>query len=171
MPKLPVKLLFFLYCGLCAGMPTQAADSAENQRIALRILYQDDLCGGNRPTSSLTLVAGADQLERILSAVNGRKLGPSPPAPVVDFDAEYVVYIQMGQKPSGGHGLELADPYARIDDGTALFRLRWIEPEPGAIVTQVLTNPCLIVALPKGAYRWIVITDESGNVREKFAVP
>ena len=171
MPNLQLKLLLLLYCGLCACMHTPAVDGAEGKPIPVRILYQDALCGGNRPTPSVTLVAGSDQLKRILSAVKGRMIGPSPPAPLVDFDAEHVVDIQMGQKLTGGYGIELVEPHATLNDGEALIRLRWIEPAPGAIVTQILTSPCLIISLPKGAYEEIAITDENGNVREKVSLP
>jgi hypothetical protein len=170
MPKLPVKLLF-LCCGLWACIPSPAIFSAESPRIPVRILYQDDLCGGNRPTPSVTLVADSDQLKRILIESKGRMLGQSLPSPAVDFDAEHVVTIQMGQKPTGGYGIELAEPDATLRDGEALIRLRWIEPAPGSIVTQILTSPCLIVSLPKGAYEKITITDENGSVRETISLP
>ena len=171
MPKLPVKLLLLLYCGLCACIPTPAVDSAEDKRIPVRILYEDALCSGNRPTPSVILVANPDQLKRIFIESKGRVLGQSPPTPAVDFDAEHVVDIQMGQKPTGGYGIELAEPHAILNEGEALIRLRWIEPAPGTIVTQILTSPCLIISLPKGAYEKIAITDENGNVREKVYLP
>ena len=171
MPKLPVKLLLLLCCGLWACIHSTAIYSAEGQRVPVRILYQDALCGGNHPTPSVTLVAGSDQLKRIFIESKGRMLGPSASAPLVDFDEDHVVFIQMGQKPSGGYGIELAEPHATLNGGEALIRLRWIEPAPGATVTQILTSPCLIVSLPKGAYEEITITDENGNVREKVSVP
>jgi hypothetical protein len=169
----PVKLLLLLLlcCGLIACMPAPAADSAEGKRIPLRILYQDGLCGGNRPTPSVRLVADSDQLKRIFIESKWRLVGQSPPAPMVDYDAENVVTIQMGQKPTGGYGIELAEPDATLNDGEALIRLRWIEPAPGSIVTQILTSPCLIISLPKGAYEKIAITNKNGNLREKLYLP
>jgi hypothetical protein len=171
MPKLPVKDIFIFCFGLYACGLTPTADSAEGPRIPLRILYQDVLCGGNRPTPSVTLVADSGQLKRILIETKGRVLGQSPPVPEVDFDAEHVVTIQMGQKPTGGYGVELAEPDATLKDGEVLIRLRWIEPAPGSIVAQILTSPCLIVSLPKGAYEKITITDENGSVRETISLP
>jgi len=171
MSKLPVKLLLLLYCAFFTCVSAATVDSTEGQRIPLRILAQDVLCGGNRPTTSVTLVADSDQLKRILIESKGRMLGQSPPTPAVDFNTEHVITIQMGQKPTGGYGIELAEPDATLNDGEALIRLRWIEPAPGAIVTQILTSPCLIIALPIGAYEEIVITDENGNVRETISLP
>jgi PrcB C-terminal len=170
MPKLPVKLLF-LCCGLWACIPSPAIFSAESPRIPVRILYQDALCGGNRRTPSVALVADSDRLKQIFIESTGRMLGQLPPVPAVDFGAEHVVNIQMGQKPTGGYGIELTDPYARIGAGEAIIRLRWIEPAPGSIATQILTSPCLIVSLPKGAYENIAITDENGNLRETISLP
>jgi hypothetical protein len=171
MPKLPVKVVFILCFGLYACGLTPTADGTEGQRIPLRILAQDALCGGNHLSPSVTLVADSDQLKRILIESKGRMLDQSPPSPAVDFNMEYVVFIQIGQKPTGGYGIELAEPHATIKDDEALIRLRWIEPAPGAIVTQILTSPCLIVSLPKGAYEKIVIMDEKGNVRETVSLP
>jgi hypothetical protein len=171
MPKWPLKLLLLMCCAFCACGRTPGVDSAEGQRVPLRILYQDDLCGGNRPTPSVTRVVDSDQLKRILSETKGRMLGQLPSTPAVDFDTAHVVTIQMGQKPTGGYGIELADPYAHVGAGEALIQLRWIEPVPGTIVIQVLTSPCLIVALPKGDYGRIVITDETGKVRGTISLP
>ena len=171
MSKLPVKLLLLLYCAFFTCVPSATADGTEGQGIPLRILAQDVLCGGNRPTPSMTLVSDSGQLKRIFIESKGRMLNQSPPVPVVDFDAEHVVTIQMGQKPTGGYGIELAEPDATLQGGEALIRLRWIEPAPGSIVAQILTSPCFIVSLPKGAYEKITITDENGSVRETISLP
>ena len=171
MSKLPAKLLLLLYCALCTCVPAPTVDSAEVKRIPVRILYQDDLCGGNRLSPAVTLVADTNQLKRILVESKGRMLGQSPPSPAVDFNVAHVVFIQMGQKPTGGYGIELAEPDATLRGGEALIRLRWIEPAPGSIVAQILTSPCLIVSLPKGAYEKITITDENGSVRETISLP
>ena len=171
MPKLPAKLLLLLYCGLCAFMHAPAVDGAETKRIPVRILAQDVLCGGNRPTPSLTLVADSDRLKQILIESKGRMIGQPQLIPAFDFDTEYVVFIQMGKKPTGGYGIELAERHATLDDETALIRLRWSEPARGAIVTQVVTSPCLIVALPKDTYKEIALRDESGNVHEHISLP
>ncbi|MFN2104275.1 MAG: hypothetical protein ACK2UJ_05335, partial [Candidatus Promineifilaceae bacterium] len=96
MPKLPVKDIFIFCFGLYACGLTPTADSAEGPRIPLRILYQDVLCGGNRPTPSVTLVADSGQLKRILIESKGRMLGQSLPSPAVDFNVAHVVFIQMG---------------------------------------------------------------------------
>ena len=141
MPKLPLKLLLLMCCAFCACGRTPGVDSAEGKRIPVRILYQDDLCGGNRPTPSVTLVTGSDQLKRIFTETKGRMLGQLPPTPAVDFDADHVVTIQMGQKPTGGYGIELAEPYAPLNAGEALIRLRWIEPAPGTIAHPDIDQP------------------------------
>lgn len=172
MPKSAVCVLIMVCWGLCACRhPAAAVDSAEARRIPLRILYQSDLCGGKQPTPSVSLVAGADRLDRIFAEVKAGTLGPSAPMPGVDFTAVHVVDIRMGQKPTGGYGIELADSLARLVDGEALIRLNWIEPAPGTVVTQVLTSPCLIIAVPKDAYERITLTDASGNMCGKISLP
>ena len=171
MPKVSFKFLCLICCWFYAFEISAAVGGAKGRRIPVQILFMDALCGGNRPTPSLTLITDSDQLKRIFIASKTRMLGQSLPTPAVDFNVEHVVRIQMGQRPTGGYGIELAEPHATLNDGEVLIRLRWIEPAPGAIVTQILTSPCLIVSLPKGAYKRIAITDKGGNVRETISLP
>lgn len=85
--------------------------------------------------------------------------------PDVDFSAEGVLVVWMGRKTSGGYALELAADQAEIEDHTARVPVRWIEPAKGAMVTQIMTNPYLMIRLAKGAYDTITIIDADGARR------
>ncbi|MFZ0727831.1 MAG: protease complex subunit PrcB family protein [Desulfobacterales bacterium] len=168
MRNLPLKVLVLWCCGLCAGGCTARAGGGHVHGLPLRVLYQDALCGGSGPAAAQ--VTGPEHLTRIISEAGEAVIGRPPKAPAVDFAADNVVLIRMGQQPTGGYGIELAEPQARLENGAAMIRLRWIEPVPGTVSTQALTSPCLIVELPKGTYRKIVITDESGKIRGEISV-
>ncbi|MFZ0612790.1 MAG: protease complex subunit PrcB family protein [Desulfobacterales bacterium] len=170
MLNLPVKVVLFLCCSLCAVDRTAQAGGPDVERLPVQILLQDALCGGSRPDPAVVLVSDSGQLERIISAAKRHTIGQPPQVPAVDFTAVNVVLIRMGQRPTGGYGIEVAEPQARLDNGSALIRLRWIEPAPGTVSTQAVTSPCLIIELPKGAYRKIVITDESGKIKGEISV-
>ncbi len=168
MPNWTVKVLWLLGCGLWAGgCVAQVGGTQEAGRLPLRILYQDSICGGS---PAAVLVTGSGQLQHIVSDAQRHMIGRTSPVPTVDFAAVNVVCIRMGRKPTGGYGIELAEPQARLENGAALIRLRWIEPPPGTVSTQALTSPCLVIELPKGAYRKIVITDDSGNIKGEISV-
>jgi hypothetical protein len=75
----------------------------------------------------------------------------SPPkaVPVVDFDKEMIVVAFSGEKPSGGHRMEIF----KIEEDTGKRELRVIfretKPPSGAMVTAALTQPYHIVKLKK----------------------
>lgn len=85
---------------------------------------------------------------------------PRPPAPSVDFRTRSVAAFFWGLKPTGGYGLEVVGvTYAA---GTARVILNLQSPRPGAIVTQALTSPYVLLELER--VNRVVFTDPSGKV-------
>ncbi len=85
---------------------------------------------------------------------------PRPPAPGVDFRTRSVAAFFWGLKPTGGYGLEVAGvTYA---GEVARVVLSLTSPRPGAIVTQALTSPYVILELNR--VRRVVFADPSGRV-------
>ncbi|WP_114311900.1 protease complex subunit PrcB family protein [Thermus caldifontis] len=85
---------------------------------------------------------------------------PRPPAPSVDFRSKSVAAFFWGLKPTGGYGLEVVGvTYAA---GTARVVLNLQSPRPGAIVTQALTSPYVLLELERVSR--VVFTDPSGKV-------
>ncbi len=85
---------------------------------------------------------------------------PRPPAPSVDFRSQSVAAFFWGLKPTGGYGLEVVGvTYAA---GTARVVLSLQSPRPGAIVTQALTSPYVLLGLERVSR--VVFTDPSGRV-------
>jgi hypothetical protein len=83
---------------------------------------------------------------------------PPQPVPAVDFEMEMVVAVFMGQKPTGGHAIEIK----RIE--TTPSRLRIFverkEPGPDAIVTQALTAPFHFVAVSRSDLKPEFVVEE-----------
>ena len=67
----------------------------------------------------------------------------------MDFDAARVVLISMGEQATGGYSIELVTIER---EGTDL-RVRFVERSPGlgCVTTQALTQPTLVVAVPRTA--------------------
>ena len=85
--------------------------------------------------------------------------------PDVDFDADGVLVIWMGQRRTSGYSLELAPDAAVVDGRVARVPVRWVEPEEGMLTPQVITHPYLLLRLPRGNYDSIAVVDERGTVR------
>ncbi len=69
----------------------------------------------------------------------------SPPA--VDFDSQMVIALFMGEQPSGGYGIRIE----RITDTPQGLRVeaRLQHPAPDSMVSLALTQPWVIVRLPR----------------------
>jgi hypothetical protein len=76
----------------------------------------------------------------------------------------------MGQKPTGGYGLELNREFAVISEDTAALRVSWIDPPKGAILPQIITSPCLVIILPKGPYSQIQLLDQDAHLRLQLPI-
>ncbi|GLV47794.1 hypothetical protein TJA_09600 [Thermus sp. LT1-2-5] len=85
---------------------------------------------------------------------------PRPPAPNADFRTRSVAAFFWGLKPTGGYGLEVAGVTYAGD--TARVVLNLISPRPGAIVTQALTSPYVLLELQR--VRRVVFADPSGQI-------
>ena len=78
--------------------------------------------------------------------------------------------VTMGQKPTGGYGIELKREFAVISDDTAVLRVSWIEPPKDAILPQIITSPCLAIILPKGPYSQIQLLDQDAHLRLQLPI-
>jgi protease stability complex PrcB-like protein len=67
------------------------------------------------------------------------------PLPVVDFDKEMVAAVFLGEKPSGGYGVEISS--AEVADSSLTVFVKETSPKPGAIVTQAINQPFHIVRI------------------------
>lgn len=65
----------------------------------------------------------------------------------VDFAQNSVVVIAMGTRPSAGYGIELAESIGHRNNGEITIAVDWQEPGPDAVVAQMLTSPCLAIAV------------------------
>jgi hypothetical protein len=81
------------------------------------------------------------------------------------LNSERVFVISMGLRPTAGYRLSLAHTRARLDRGVVMIPVTWDEPAPGAITAQVITQPCLIVALEKRQYTGVRVVDQNGVER------
>lgn len=74
---------------------------------------------------------------------------PVPPLPAINFSKDMAIAVFAGEKPSGGHKIEIASIER---SGAELFvTVREKAPPPDAVAAQVLTYPYHVVRLPRAA--------------------
>lgn len=74
----------------------------------------------------------------------------------VNLDNEQLVIVTLGQKPTAGYsvGLERA-----AQEGTTLkLEMRVNQPAPGMMVAQVITSPCVVLAVASGGWQRVEVT-------------
>lgn len=125
-----------------------------DREVAVRSLGGGAQCGGEAGPR-VRRVASAADLARLLSP----GLGPPQPAPAVDWTREAVLLVGMGQRPTAGHGVELLSPAAPVKEGVAAVRVAFRSPAADAMTAQVITSPCLVLALPREGLRGVALLE------------
>jgi PrcB C-terminal len=131
-------------------------------RVPATVVRASAQCGGEASGPSARWIATEGAFLAAMGA-GGMFGGEAAAAP--DFKKEGVLAVFMGQRPTAGYGLALQDPNVEVADGVGKVVVRFEEPEPGAMVAQVLTSPCLLLRIPKQGIRQLRVVDPSGTQR------
>lgn len=141
----------------CSG---QNANSDEND-MKVRALTSNMQCGAAK-NASLVEINSSQDLNTYLRS--------QPPADAAMLKHERVFMINMGMRGTAGYSLDLAQPPARLEGQVLTISIVWREPAPGSMVAQVITQPCLIVAVKKDKYREVRAVDQNGVERARLAL-
>lgn len=120
------------------------------------------------PEPGLLWITDEDALETTLAKLSKGVLNGTQELPSVDFDREGVLLVWMGEKPTGGYNLALDPAKSLIQNQTAFVAVNWVEPPPGAVVTQVVTYPFLMVRMLGSGFDQIVVMDQHGRTRMRL---
>lgn len=71
-----------------------------------------------------------------------------PPLPSADLARETIVAVFLGEKPTGGHGLDVTS--VTSEGGDLYVDVVETTPAADAIVSQALTHPWLVLRVPRG---------------------
>lgn len=152
--KLASKGVLLLLAGLAmTACTTRYTETADGAPLARQITASDQ-CGVG--SEGLTYIDKKGDLAR-LSAWSMQNLSMEP-LRALDFEREHVLIVGLGQKPTGGFGLTLAD--SKIVDGTLRLTVFQRRPPEDAVVSQALTAPCAVLAIT--ADRWQTL-EVNGN--------
>jgi hypothetical protein len=149
----------------CVNLPRgQAADTT----VAVEVVHRAGLCPGASSSPKAVWIDSQEKLERYWARMHSHRIGTDkPPIPKNDWDAHGLILVLMGEKPSGGYGLELLRPQAVLKDGIVYLGVKWKEPPADALVAMMITSPCLLVKIETGPFQSVIIVDPSGRRRAK----
>jgi hypothetical protein len=121
---------------------------------------------------SIKWITNSEQYVAFITAFNKHKLSDNTTSiPDIDFEHFWVLLIEMGQKSTGGYSVSLNNAASLLSGKNAVIRVNWDTPEKGAVVTQVVTSPYLMLRLLKGNFKKIVVVDQEEKTLFAIDVP
>ncbi len=107
----------------------------------------------------VALACSPSAKEDLWRLAQGRRV-PRPPLPPAFYKQSCIAGFFWGLKPTGGYRVKVRD--VAIEDGSAEIYLNLISPPPGALTTQQLTSPYVLVEL-EAPVRFAYFYDQKGH--------
>ncbi len=141
-------------------------DSSPNPRLGWKLLAKGAMSAYKDP-APLGLLAQSERafMAQIWPLAAGNRV-PRPAPPALDFGRQSVAAFFWGLKRSGGYAIEVQSVNLRGD--VLEVHLILHQPPPGAIVTQALTSPYVIISVA-GKPRLARFYDQNGKLLTQAA--
>jgi PrcB C-terminal len=146
--------------GACGSSPEPAGEG--QTPVAVEVVYRGSRCPASEPGArAIDDEAGwaewqAAQQRTFLPAADDVDAN-------VDFGDERIIVVSMGTKPTAGYSIDVAAGAARLRGDTLEIDADWLEPAEGAVVAQVLTSPCIALAVPAADFDRVRVVDRDGD--------
>ncbi|RBW48390.1 protease complex subunit PrcB family protein [Marinobacter sp. F3R11] len=147
---------------LLVGCASSEVQEDKPPEPLVRQVTQSAHCGLTGP--GLAYVQNAERLQQLLDL-------PAQNMAVqqlrqVDLTREHLLFVTLGEKPTGGYSVSLAS--ASVENGNNTLRLAMTlrVPSPETMVSQVITSPCVVLAVPASNWPEIRVS----GVRERDLV-
>lgn len=150
------RALILAFGFVAAGCAVSQTSTANGAPLA-RQVAQSAHCGLVAPGS--LVVSGPEDIER-LRGLSDRAL-PLQLLRQINYQRERVVLASIGRKSTGGYSVVLQA--SELVDDVLRLTVRVIEPEPDAVVSQVLTTPCAVIAVTADGWKDIELVYSENN--------
>lgn len=145
-----IRVFRLLLCPLLFWATAGCANAAPLEALAV---LTHDRCEG--------LVAGVSEVGYAdLAAIRGGAARAASDAN--DTPGHALIAVSRGDQPTPGYGFRLIA--AERSDANAVVTLAWDTPSADAILPQVLTHPCIVVALPRAGIERVEIRESTLGV-------
>lgn len=117
------------------------------------------VCNTEGAQAKVTLLPGVDAV-RAWQTAHGVELVGVDPLP----SAGAYVLVEMGSRPTAGYGI-LVSRQALLGSGRLQLSASLLAPDPASASAEMLTSPCVLVALPQsGVYTRVELRDPGGEL-------
>lgn len=164
---LAALLCLSLCVGLLAGCAMFKPKPVEPEDLFVAELRRSVDCGTTGREARLRYFASADAYAQWQATQSERSnLMPSDKLPA----DKALLLVEMGQRNSGGHYLKVSESAYLDRDRMLWLTGEWTAPGPDRMVTQMITSPCVLVAIPARAYKGFRISDQDEELRASLTL-
>ena len=126
--------------------------------VEIHELARSSQCGTQGEKSLVTVFPDATEFrqwqdQRGIKLIEGDAMPAGPYA-----------LIEMGQRPTGGYGVAISRK-GGVRRDLVVLRGTFIAPDAGTVLPQVVTSPCVLVDLPSGFSRGVVVFNQDGDIQ------
>jgi len=148
---------------------TPQPESADNQSDPAELLQSGAYGISMLQEPSATWITDHADLLELYKNLNKRHSGDDGNPPEMDFNIYGVLFLEMGQKSTGGYAFSFNPSHSHVVASQTVIQVGWNVPPEGAIVTQVLTSPYILLKVKKTEINTILVLDQNG--RSLFEIP
>jgi len=122
--------------------PLRVAATEPTNRVPFKTIAMGVRSGVREP--SQIAIRSQTEWQNLWRQHTSTSTAPAP-LPPVDFEKEIIAAVFLGEKPTGGYGVEISS--AEVADSSLTVFVKETSPKPGAILTQAINQPFHIVRI------------------------
>jgi len=154
------RFLLIILLGLLSGCWLTQKESVGNGSNPAELLRNGVYGTRTLRESSATWITNRATLEQVYSALNKRQLKDIEILPNIDFDQYGVLFLEMGQRPTGGYSIDFTPSLSHVVDEQAVISISWNTPEDGVLLTQAVTSPFMFLKICRVDIVSIAVLDQ-----------
>ncbi len=152
-------LISIFYGCWFSQQPHGADDGSTRVELLLKGTY------GTRTLAEPAVAWIKDQsaLNTLYQELNARHGGKSNAAPQIDFKKFGILFLEMGQKPSGGFAINFDASKTQVNKDNLVLHINWKIPAEGMTVTQAITSPFFMLKIKHTDITSILVLDQNNR--------
>jgi hypothetical protein len=133
-----------------------ALNDDQTKVLPINEIYSASTC--NIQAQGITAIKDKGQLQQVMKKANAHRLDSKLlDLSLIDFRSSHVFLITMGTRPNSGYSLTRTGNEARLEDSALHLPIKVNLPEKDRMYAQVMTSPCIVIAVTAGIYDTINI--------------
>ncbi len=164
------RFLLVVLLGLLSGCWLTQHESIGANSDPAELLHKGVYGSRTLYDASASWVTNPIALENTYAALNKRQLKDAVVLPNIDFEKYGVLFLEMGQRPTGGYTIDFSPSLSRVIDKQAIIKISWNMPQEGLLLTQAVTSPFILIKVDRANITSIIVVDQNEKLLFEIAI-